>query len=905
MMRLIPHFIFLVTLALLMAAPARAQDSEPAAPAASSAAIGDKKADQARLKERTQQIIQQLDAIILEYERNGLVGDQVEDLKKTRLLLSNSSLEEMRKILNKLDQAQTAGSDSEARGFLMGAYSGQLAVLVQLRDMVNEYNQKRDVTAVPAILQELVQRQEGNMEAAISLAQSIKPGKPLNEYHIASMDSQYEEQRDLAEQFNYVISTIEIIASNGDPETANLYKGALSFIQQKRIVGNLAGAREALDQNQAFSAVSYEKASLTGMKELIAYLTPKPPRSERLMQLAERLEKVIEEQTLIARDAENKVSRLHDMNSIASHQGVILQESLSIYETAQVEAPDAAGPIYRGMSEMRKARRLMPDRDENTRRGAAVPALKAVSFLEEALGLLQQAAEEAAQQEQQQGQQDQQEQLADFAAKLQKLIQWQTALNVQTRRREKTGGDLAGLKTEQDRIRNSTNYLQKDAQASNPEPAEILGRAAIKMTSASGNMGQRGRGALVLSAQDEALELLLLAAQQTANEQAAQEEQMAEENQQGANEEQLAQADNALDEAEQATNDAINDLDQGNEDEALENIEDALEALEGADEEQQAQNEQGQEGEEGEEGDDAQAQNEQGQEAQEGEEGEEGEAGEEMQAEAEGEDGEEGQEAGEEMQAEAEGEEGEEGEMPGEEMQAEAEGEEGEEGEMPGEEMQAEAEGEEGEEGEMPGEEMQAQAEGEEAEGEQPRGELPPEAQQAIEQAHAALEAAENSLEQGNTEAAKAQAQEALDAIHQAKKAVGEAQAEAESGELVAEIEAQQAGGEMQEGEQAAGGEAQEQKGEPGESTAEAEGEGESEEMAEASDTDDPDDEGKLSSTGAKETTPGQNILGEGEFTGLPEREREAIRQSMGESYPEEYRAMIEQYRRNLASETR
>ncbi len=40
-------------------------------------------------------------------------------------------------------------------------------------------------------------------------------------------------------------------------------------------------------------------------------------------------------------------------------------------------------------------------------------------------------------------------------------------------------------------------------------------------------------------------------------------------------------------------------------------------------------------------------------------------------------------------------------------------------------------------------------------------------------------------------------------------------------------------------------------------------------------------------------------------FIGLPERDREAIRQAQSEPYPEEYAPQIEQYLRNLAAEER
>ena len=46
-----------------------------------------------------------------------------------------------------------------------------------------------------------------------------------------------------------------------------------------------------------------------------------------------------------------------------------------------------------------------------------------------------------------------------------------------------------------------------------------------------------------------------------------------------------------------------------------------------------------------------------------------------------------------------------------------------------------------------------------------------------------------------------------------------------------------------------------------------------------------------------------QAALKKANFIGLPAREREAIQQSLGDKYPSEYGAMVEQYLLNLANE--
>ena len=47
-----------------------------------------------------------------------------------------------------------------------------------------------------------------------------------------------------------------------------------------------------------------------------------------------------------------------------------------------------------------------------------------------------------------------------------------------------------------------------------------------------------------------------------------------------------------------------------------------------------------------------------------------------------------------------------------------------------------------------------------------------------------------------------------------------------------------------------------------------------------------------------------KTVTGQSAYLGLPVRDRQAIKQSQSEKYPEEYGAMIEQYLRNLADQS-
>ena len=90
-------------------------------------------AKQTQIKAQTQNVAAQLGAIIDEFKRNGLDGQDVEVLEAIRRVLGKLSDEEMKKVIDALQEARSAPDASQSKKAFAGAVSDQKAIIAQLK----------------------------------------------------------------------------------------------------------------------------------------------------------------------------------------------------------------------------------------------------------------------------------------------------------------------------------------------------------------------------------------------------------------------------------------------------------------------------------------------------------------------------------------------------------------------------------------------------------------------------------------------------------------------------------------------------------------------------------------------------------------------------------------------------
>src|SRR6185436_9667715 len=76
---------------------------------------------QQQIQRTTQRVGDQLSAIISEFDRNGIAGEDVKVLRAIHLVLNRLSEKEMAQVVGLLQRAQKAGDDSAAKKDVMEA----------------------------------------------------------------------------------------------------------------------------------------------------------------------------------------------------------------------------------------------------------------------------------------------------------------------------------------------------------------------------------------------------------------------------------------------------------------------------------------------------------------------------------------------------------------------------------------------------------------------------------------------------------------------------------------------------------------------------------------------------------------------------------------------------------------
>ncbi|HWB60628.1 MAG TPA: hypothetical protein VG733_14130, partial [Chthoniobacteraceae bacterium] len=138
----IPRLPLLLTGALILPFSLHAADA-PAANTGELARSG--QASQQEIQGDSRKLVTEIDAMIDEYERNGLKGDELDSLKKLRQTLASMSDQDMAKILDLLQQAgANTGDPKAALKALVDAYSAQKGVLSQLQRIINDYAAQQD-----------------------------------------------------------------------------------------------------------------------------------------------------------------------------------------------------------------------------------------------------------------------------------------------------------------------------------------------------------------------------------------------------------------------------------------------------------------------------------------------------------------------------------------------------------------------------------------------------------------------------------------------------------------------------------------------------------------------------------------------------------------------------------------
>lgn len=508
--------------------------------------IREGEAKQQQLRGDAGRIVEQLDSMLDEYQRNQLGGDEIKTLQALRDSLARLSVDEMKRVLDLLDQARAARDTGEAKQRVADAYTGQKAILTEMNKLLADHLRNQQGQEIAQQLAKLAERQAVNLQNGVTLGQWEDGKKPDNFEAAmeANLQGQQGEQAAIAEELKTLAQQVAAFAK--DPENADearrFQKGleALEKVQPK-----VENAAAALKAGQLFKAVGDEKMARDAMRQLAGEIAPPPERPEALRAAEKELAKAIEDQKDLAKDTakaagekdferwldeqqkENprlakvpreklrkdpkmqqqfnaqKNGQPDQMATLEGKQGELTARTDEVGQSLSKTAPEAARDVKAGTDKMQEARGAMSDKN-----GAA-----AAKDTQEALAALQ-AADAKLQQELAKA-----EALAgksgDPVKNLQALQQQAQALAQQQAEAAKNP-DKSG----QAALAQKADELAKQAGAMAPAAAPAAQQAAANAQQAA-QAAQAGQPAAAAQAQQAAAQNLAQAAQQIAQQAAA------------------------------------------------------------------------------------------------------------------------------------------------------------------------------------------------------------------------------------------------------------------------------------------------------------------------------------------------------------------------------------------------
>ena len=284
----------IASLLVLVISP-RASAALPAEP------IRESEQKQVQIQGETRQLIGALDAMLGEYERNHLSGDDVATVRRLCQSLDTLTTSEMRQVVDLLQKARAGTDAGAAVKIAADAFTAQKQVIVSIQRILAEHSRAQEAAEIARQLNDLADRQARNLQNGIELGRMTAGTKPENfeALYQAQLETQRGEQAALAAELNMARRKLEKFAA--DPDNADIAAPFKTGAQQlQRIEPVAESAAESLKAGQLFKAAADEKTSREELRKVARQIAPRERGPEALRKAEQDLAQLIADQQQLA-----------------------------------------------------------------------------------------------------------------------------------------------------------------------------------------------------------------------------------------------------------------------------------------------------------------------------------------------------------------------------------------------------------------------------------------------------------------------------------------------------------------------------------------------------------------------------------------------------------------------------
>ena len=254
------------------------------------AAVRESAGRQEEIRGETQGLVNRLNRIMEEYVRNGLAkGEDFSVLKNVRDAVGALSDEEMEEVVSLLNTAAAAPADGAEP--LAKAYAGQEDIILKLKQILAAHEREEDAEALANEVRQLAERQTGNLSATIDTKKLAAEDASANGQAAvaASEEAQEGEQKAIADEVKLVAAKLGGLAA-GDLKIMDS-AGRLGEVEPQA-----AAATDALHGGKIDDALAAEAAARSELEDIAQTLTPESKVIDEASQIKERLAGLEQEQ---------------------------------------------------------------------------------------------------------------------------------------------------------------------------------------------------------------------------------------------------------------------------------------------------------------------------------------------------------------------------------------------------------------------------------------------------------------------------------------------------------------------------------------------------------------------------------------------------------------------------------
>lgn len=480
---------FTILLAVVLAsAPGRG-----AAPT-STDSVAQAAAGQQQLRTTTQRVGEQLDAIIAEFGRNGIGGEDLQLLGTIRGVLSQLSEADMAHVMALLQDAREAGDPTRQRPSLVEAFGAQKSVSLKLRQILLEYQRQQELSVLAARLDELAGRVHTSMRETFSLANGASGRRRdwMTENQRISLQLQVSEQQSLRDELVSVVSRLQGWKDDRDNDAAARVARVLQQPEIGRLPKNVERVVADLNGGQLLSATGRQRELRDVLRRIAQRLLPPADELEALQNAVRQVEGLLARQEQLrtqTRDLDGRTAAPVEQ-ATASLADLVDDTDVARQQTLELDSA-ASEQIAAAVGRMQEARGALdgPWKEVRNRRvNAGTQQEMAQTRLESAKRLLLQRIDTL--EKQRQATTDPRSNLKQVRDEVADLLRRQKELKTETKAVEEDAARVRPFAPRQGDLRDQAEDTAERAALDSAKAAEELAEASSHMKRAQKSLGE-------------------------------------------------------------------------------------------------------------------------------------------------------------------------------------------------------------------------------------------------------------------------------------------------------------------------------------------------------------------------------------------------------------------------------